>query len=154
MIRSIVRGCAAGAAGTTALNAVTYADMALRGRPASSIPEAVADRITSYLGHPVPHTGGRDSRLTGLGALSGIAVGSGTGAVASLLRRAGVRVPVWLGGLLTGGLAMALTDVPIARLGINDPRTWSARDWASDAVPHLVYGLVTYGLVTAADQRR
>ncbi|MFB7657451.1 MULTISPECIES: hypothetical protein [unclassified Streptomyces] len=154
MITSIVRGCAAGAAGTTALNAVTYADMALRGRPASSVPEAVVDRIATRVGHPVPRTSARDSRLTGLGALSGIAVGTGTGAGVSLLRRVGVRMPVWLGGLLTGAWAMGLTDAPIAGLGVSDPRTWSARDWASDAVPHLVYGLVTYGVITAAEQRR
>ncbi|RPK34941.1 hypothetical protein EES40_32340 [Streptomyces sp. ADI93-02] len=43
-------------------------------------------------------------------------------------------------------LAMALTDAPIARLGVSDPRTWSAHDWASDVVPHVVHGLVTYGI--------
>ena len=32
-------GAAAGAAGTTALNFLTYVDMAVRGRPASSTPE-------------------------------------------------------------------------------------------------------------------
>ncbi|MGP3757225.1 hypothetical protein [Streptomyces sp. IBSNAI001] len=154
MIRSIVRGCAAGAAGTTALNAVTYADMAVRGRPTSSVPETVVDRIATRLGHPVPLTDARDNRLTGLGALSGIAVGTGTGAAMSLLHRAGVRMPVWLGGALTGALAMALTDAPIARLGVSDPRTWSARDWVSDAVPHVVYGLVTYGIIASVEQRR
>ncbi|MFS8200296.1 hypothetical protein ACLVWQ_16605 [Streptomyces sp. CWNU-52B] len=158
MITSIVRGCAAGAAGTTALNAVTYADMALRGRPASSAPETVVDRIATRLGRPVPapatHSGDRGNRLTGLGALSGIAVGTGTGAAVSLLHRAGVRPPVWLGGVLTGALAMALSDAPMACLGVSDPRTWSARDWAADAVPHLVHGLVTYGIVAAAEQRR
>ena len=35
----MLRGAAAGAAGTTALNVVTYLDMAVRGRPASSTPE-------------------------------------------------------------------------------------------------------------------
>ncbi|MFC8102341.1 hypothetical protein [Streptomyces sp. NPDC057363] len=153
MIRTIARGCAAGAAGTTALNAMTYADMALRGRPASSTPEVVIDTITTRLGCPVPDTRDRGNRLTGLGALSGIAVGTGTGAAVSLIRRAGVRVPVWLGGLLTGALAMALTDAPMARLGVSDPRTWSARDWASDVVPHIAYGLVTYGIVSASDRQ-
>ncbi|MFF6994897.1 hypothetical protein ACFY93_08050 [Streptomyces sp. NPDC008313] len=154
MIRSITRGCAAGAAGTTALNAVTYADMALRGRPSSSTPETVVDLVTTRMGHPVPRTRERDNRLSGLGALSGIAVGTGTGVAVSLIRRAGVRVPLWLGGLLTGALAMALTDAPMARLGVSDPRTWSAADWASDVVPHLAYGLVTYAVVAAPDPRR
>ena len=34
----LLAGIAAGAAGTTALNATTYLDMALRGRPASRTP--------------------------------------------------------------------------------------------------------------------
>ncbi|MEU6465766.1 hypothetical protein [Streptomyces sp. NPDC046976] len=54
----------------------------------------------------------------------------------------------------TGALAMVLTDVPIAGLGISDPRTWSPADWTSDALPHLAYGLVTYGLISAAHRHR
>ncbi|GHE76171.1 MULTISPECIES: hypothetical protein [Streptomyces] len=154
MFQTLARGCAAGAAGTTALNAVTYADMALRGRPTSSVPEDVVDRITADTGHPVPGTGDlRENRLTGLGALSGIAVGVGAGAAVALVHRAGVRVPLWLGGPVTGALAMAASDLPIARTGVSDPRTWSAKDWLSDIVPHVVYGLVTYGVVAAADHR-
>ncbi|MEU5517791.1 hypothetical protein AB0H65_25705 [Streptomyces griseoaurantiacus] len=154
MFQTLARGCAAGAAGTTALNAVTYADMALRGRPTSSVPEDVVDRITADTGHPVPGTGDlRENRLTGLGALSGIAVGVAAGATVALVHRAGVRVPLWLGGPVTGALAMAASDVPIARTGVSDPRTWSAKDWLSDIVPHVVYGLVTYGVVAAADHR-
>ncbi|MFF1282411.1 hypothetical protein ACFVY4_16860 [Streptomyces sp. NPDC058299] len=34
-------------------------------------------------------------------------------------------MPLWLGGLLTGTLAMAATDLPLARLKISDPTTWS-----------------------------
>ncbi|EGG47067.1 hypothetical protein [Streptomyces griseoaurantiacus] len=154
MFQTLARGCAAGAAGTTALNAVTYADMALRGRPTSSVPEDVVDRITADTGHPVPGTGDlRENRLTGLGALSGIAVGVAAGATVALVHRAGVRVPLWLGGPVTGALAMAASDLPIARTGVSDPRTWSAKDWLSDIVPHVVYGLVTYGVVAAADHR-
>ncbi|MGW4564544.1 hypothetical protein ACWEN3_19720, partial [Streptomyces sp. NPDC004561] len=122
MFRSIARGCAAGAAGTTALNAVTYLDMALRARPSSGAPEAVVDKVTTKAGHPVPDSDGKDNRLTGLGALTGIAVGVGTGVAVALLHRAGVRVPVWLGGLGAGVLAMTLTDAPMAGLGISDPR--------------------------------
>ncbi|MEU7502593.1 MULTISPECIES: hypothetical protein [Streptomyces] len=150
MFRSIVRGCAAGAAGTTALNALSYLDMALRGRPSSSAPEDVVEKITEKAGHPVPESDGRDNRLAGLGALTGIAVGVGTGAAVALLYRAGVRPPGRLGGPATGALAMVLTDTPIAGLGISDPRTWSPADWTADALPHLGYGLVTYGLISAA----
>jgi len=42
-MKKFARGAVAGAAGTTALNAVGYADMALRGRPASSVPARVAE---------------------------------------------------------------------------------------------------------------
>lgn len=154
MIGSIVRGGAAGAAGTTVLNAVTYADMAWRGRPAGEAPAQVVDEIARDLGHPVPGTGSsRDNRLSGLGALAGIAVGCGTGAAVALARSAGVRMPWWLGGVVTGALAMAAADVPVARLGVSDPASWAAKDWASDVVPHLLYGLVTHGLVSAAERR-
>ncbi|MFH9658906.1 hypothetical protein ACH4NF_14375 [Streptomyces sp. NPDC017248] len=155
MKENIVRGGAAGAAGTTVLNAVTYADMALRGRPSSQTPARTVDKISEDAGHPVPGTGEtRDNRLAGLGALSGIAVGCGIGVAVSLTRGLGLRPPWWLGGVVTGALAMVATDLPMARLGISDPKSWSAKDWASDVVPHLCYGLTTYGMLAAADRRR
>ncbi|WP_374205340.1 hypothetical protein [Streptomyces sp. CMSTAAHL-2] len=51
------------------------------------------EKITEKAGHPVPESDGRDNRLSGLGALTGIAVGVGTGAAVALLHRAGVRPP-------------------------------------------------------------
>ncbi|WP_326700398.1 hypothetical protein OG909_25780 [Streptomyces sp. NBC_01754] len=154
MIQNLVRGGAAGAAGTTVLNAVTYADMVWRGRASSGAPAQVVDKLAQAVGRPVPGSGdSRDNRLTGLGALSGIAVGCGTGVAVSALRRAGVRMPWWLGGVVTGALAMAATDLPMAGLRVSDPTTWAATDWVSDAVPHLVYGVVTYALVAAGEPR-
>ncbi|MQY36538.1 hypothetical protein SRB17_45400 [Streptomyces sp. RB17] len=153
MFRTIARGCAAGAAGTTALNAVSCLDMALCGRPSSSTPEAVVEKITTRAGHPVPDGAGRDNRLSGPGALPGIAVRVGTGAFVSLPHRAGLRPHAWLGALLTGALAMAPADAPIAGLDIGDPRTWSPADWTSDAIPHLAYGLVTCGVIASARGR-
>ncbi|TGZ15519.1 hypothetical protein DV517_04920 [Streptomyces sp. S816] len=114
----------------------------------------MVEKITEKAGHPVPESDGRDNRLSGLGALTGIAVGVGTGAAVALLHRAGVRPPGRLGGPVTGALAMVLTDIPIAGLGISDPRTWSLADWTADALPHLAYGLVTYGLISAAHRHR
>jgi hypothetical protein len=38
----LLSGAAAGAAGTTALNVITYLDIALRGRPTSTTPECVS----------------------------------------------------------------------------------------------------------------
>ncbi|MFJ3659607.1 hypothetical protein ACWEIK_13375 [Streptomyces sp. NPDC004673] len=154
MIRSILRGAAAGAAGTTALDAATYADMALRGRGASDVPAQAADKLAEDVGLHVGGTGDtRENRLSGLGALSGIGVGVATGVVVSLAHRVGVRLPWWAGSLVTGVLAMAATDASMTRLGVTDPRTWSAKDWVSDLVPHLVFGAVTYGVV-AGDCRR
>lgn len=56
-------------------------------------------------------------------------------------------MPWWLGGVVTGALAMAAADLPLARLGAR------RADWVSDVVPHLLYGLVTHGLVSAAERR-
>ncbi|MFF7090877.1 hypothetical protein ACFY9A_00575 [Streptomyces rubradiris] len=149
-MRSVVRGCAAGAVGTTVLNAATFADMALRARPSSQTPAQTVDKITQGT---VPGSGDdRENRLSGLGGLSGIAVGVGTGVVVSLVRHAGLRPPWWLGGLVTGALAMTATDLPMARLGVSDPAGWSATDWVSDAVPHLMYGLATYGALLEDDR--
>jgi uncharacterized membrane protein len=149
--RGLLRGAAAGAAGTTALNAVTYLDMALRGRPASDAPEQVVQRLAGKAGVDLP--GGRTeraNRVAGLGPLAGIAAGVGVGALAGVLRSAGVRLPTALGGPLLGVAAMAASDVPLGALGVSDPRTWSATDWVSDALPHLVYGLTTHATLTAA----
>ncbi|MET7289464.1 hypothetical protein [Streptomyces sp. NPDC005573] len=153
MIRTLLRGGVAGAAGTTVLDAVGYADMAWRGRSASGVPSRLADELTRDLGHPVTGSGeARDNRLSALGALTGIGLGCAVGVSVSLLHAAGLRLPWWAGGLMTGALAMAAADVPIARLGLSDPATWSAADWTSDVVPHLLYGVVTYGVVAAGDR--
>jgi hypothetical protein len=48
---------------------------------------------------------------------------------------------------------MAAADLPMALMGVSDPGSWSGTDWASDVVPHLAYGLVTYGIITAAQRR-
>jgi hypothetical protein len=149
MIKALVRGAIAGAAGTTALNAVTYLDMALRGRPASDIPQQVVEKIAEGVGRPVPgHGEERENRLGGLGPLAGIATGVGLGAAAGLFRPILRHLPTVLGATLLGGAAMAASDVPLTKLGLTDPTTWSPVDWASDVVPHFVYGLVTYTALT------
>jgi uncharacterized membrane protein len=150
MTGSFVRGLAAGAAGTTALNVVGYLDMGLRGRPASDVPERVVDALAAQIGHEVPGSRAvRDSRRTALGALAGIANGLGVGVLASAVRSYGVRFPAPVGAAVTGAAAMAATDVPVALLGISDPRSWSATDWASDAVPHLAYGAAVQAVLQA-----
>jgi hypothetical protein len=155
MLRELLSGAAAGAAGTTALNAATYADMAWRGRPRSSAPEQTVDAIADRFGRPIPGTGeARDNRRSGLGALSGIVTGVGIGAVVGVLRAAGLRLPVIPGAMLVGAAAMAATDSSMAALGVSDPRKWSTSDWLSDALPHLAYGAVTCATLNAMRRRQ
>ena len=140
---AVVRGAAAGAAGTTALNAVTYADMAVRGRPASSTPEQTVEKLAQAAHTDVPGEGEtRSNRLSGLGPLTGIATGVGVGALAGLLAR-GTRLPTPALAGVVGAAAMLGSNGPMTALGITDPRTWSASSWVSDVVPHLAYGVVT-----------
>ena len=149
----LLAGAAAGAAGTAALNAATYIDMAIRGRGTSNTPEQTVEAIEDHLPVSVPGDGEvRDHRVSGLGALSGIVTGVGIGAVHGVLRRAGVRPPLPVGALMVGATAMASTDLSMAALKVSDPRTWSAGDWVSDIVPHLVYGAVTYAVLRALDR--
>jgi hypothetical protein len=148
-----VRGAAAGAAGTTALDAVTYLDMVVRGRGASSTPERTVEKLAEKAHLPIPGEGDtRQHRLQGLGALSGIAAGVGVGVLAGLARAAGFRPPAWLGCVATGVAAMTGSNGPMTVLGITDPRTWSATDWVSDVVPHLAYGIVTHSTLAALDR--
>lgn len=155
MIRALLRGAAAGAVGTTALNAVTYLDMAVRGRPASDAPQRTVEALARWVGAVPPGEGEtRANRLTGLGALAGIATGVGVGAVLGLARWYGWRPPPALGAVLAGAAAMAASDVPMAGLGVTDPRTWSATAWLSDVVPHLTYGVATTAVLESVPHGR
>src|SRR5215469_7635592 len=154
MLRRLLLGAAAGAAGTTALNATTYLDMTVRARPASTTPERTVDRMAALAHTSIPgDEQRRGNRRTGLGALLGILTGAAVGAGYAVLsgRR---RPPVWLGSVVAGGLAMLSSDTPMAVLRISDPRTWSRTDWVSDAVPHLAFGAVTAATYAAVDGHR
>jgi hypothetical protein len=148
MFKGLVRGAAAGAAGTTALNAVTYLDMAVRGRPASDIPQQAVEKLAEQAGVDVPGEGDKhDNRIQGLGPLAGIATGVGIGAAAGLLRPIIGRLPTVVGAPLLGAAAMAGSDLPLTKLGLTDPSKWTSVDWLSDAVPHLAYGVMTFALL-------
>ncbi|MEU5566367.1 hypothetical protein [Micromonospora musae] len=133
-------GAIAGAVGSTVLNVVTYLDMALRGRPASSTPEQVVDRV---VGATHLSLGARElatNRRAGLGPLLGYATGVAAGVGFALATR-GRRSPVtWASGLLGAGV-MAMTDGSMTVLKVTDPRTWRRSDWLADIIPHLAYGL-------------
>lgn len=141
MFRRLRHGALAGAAGTTALNAVTYLDMAITARSASDTPQQVVAQLAGRLGCRIPGDDAeRDRRLQGLGPLAGTAAGVGVGVVAGLAWPVLRRLPASLGAMLLGGMAMAASAGPMAALGVSDPREWSTRDWVRDIVPHLVYG--------------
>lgn len=145
-------GALAGAAGTTALNAATYLDLAARGRPTSSTPEDTVVALTAAVGVDVPGDGDtRPNRLSGLGALLGIVTGVGVGALIGTLRYAGVRLPAPLAAVAAGAAAMGASDGSMTALGVTDPRQWNANSWLSDALPHLVYGAVTVATLHALD---
>jgi hypothetical protein len=147
MIRRLLWGAAAGAAGTTALNAVTYLDMLVRARPASSTPEQTVERTEELtpltLSPDGPDSETAQNRRTGLGALLGIATGLGTGAVYGLARPTLGRAPFAVLALVAGLGANVGSVAPMTALGVDDPRSWSASSWLSDLVPHLAYGAVT-----------
>jgi hypothetical protein len=136
----LTRGLAAGAAGTTLLNAVTYADMALRGRPESSIPAAAAGKLAERLGLPLGEGEAAEARRSGIGAVLGLLTGCAGGAAWALTHPVTRRLPRPAAAALAGLGIMAATDSGNVALGLTDPRTWSASDWLSDLVPHLAYG--------------
>jgi hypothetical protein len=153
MMRSILLGAAAGAAGTTALNAVMYLDMAVRGRPASQAPEAAVKRLADATDVSVPgRDDKRDNRVAGLGPLLGVATGVGVGVAYGAARALGWRPPLPVAVAATSAAAMAGSDGPLAALGVTDPRDWRPADWLSDLLPHLAYGTVTATVQAAADR--
>jgi hypothetical protein len=123
-------GAVAGAAGTTALNAVTYADMSIRGRPSSDAPAQAVERAAGRAGVAIRGDDEtRGNRLSGLGALSGIGTGVAVGAACGIARALGRRMPVGAGALIAATAAMAGSDGPMFALGVSDPHEWSAADW-------------------------
>jgi len=148
-----LRGAAAGAAGTTALNLVAYGDMAVRGRPASTTPEQTVEKLAGKAHVSVPGAPERrQNRVEGLGALTGLGAGVAIGALVGLIRALGYRSQPLVGtGLITAGVLVA-TNGPMTVLGVTDPRTWSRVDWISDVVPHLAYGAVVKATMDAFDR--
>ncbi len=151
----LVRGAIAGAAGTTALNATTFLDMAARGRPASSTPQKVIERGAGLLGLSLPEDQDkRQARESGLGSLLGAAAGVSAGMVLGAMcasghpRRGATTVATaWVLAMLTG-------NAPMTVLGVTDPRTWRAADWVADIVPHLSYAVVAAGTLKAFEAVR
>lgn len=136
-MRTFGRSLTAGAVGTLVLDVVTYLDMALTGRGASSAP---ADTVLAAADRGGISLSTDGSRPEAYGALAGIGVGVGIGGVAGLVRAAGLRLPLLAEAAVIGAAAMAATDGPMALTEVSDPSTWSTTDWTRDVLPHLAYG--------------
>jgi len=153
LLRGLLVGAAAGAAGTTALNAASYLDMLLRARPASSTPETSVERLAETLDVDIPGDADqRANRVQALGPMLGIATGLGVGALVGVARAVGIRSGAVTGTLLTTAVVLVASNAPMTVLKVTDPRTWSATDWVSDVLPHLAYGVVTHWTAAAADR--
>jgi hypothetical protein len=149
----VLRGAIAGAAGTIALDLTTYGDMLVRGRGASSVPAQVAGVLAGQFGvTPLAMSAEgdvADNRRQAAGALLGYTTGVGIGVLYGVFRGQSRSGASRLAGAAVGLSAMVASDVPIALTGVSDPAAWSATDWLSDIIPHLVYGLVTVAVYDA-----
>lgn len=152
--RPLINGLTAGAVGTAVLNTVTYLDMVVRDRPSSSVPAETAERATDLVGITLAadeDTEGDDdsppegrNRKEGMGALMGYLAGYGVAAAYGALRPTVLAgVPRSVAGVGIAAAATAATVLPYSALGVSDPRTWPAKSWAADIIPHLCYGWAT-----------
>jgi hypothetical protein len=160
MIRQIMIGAAAGAAGTAALNATTYADIALRGRPPSQLPVETVDKLSERAGIQFADESAEgeekerlQNRKTGVGALLGYLTGLGVGALYGLVR-SGINPPLPLAATGLTLAVMAAGDGVPAALGATNPRQWKPADWIADIIPHLAYGLVAAAAFNAFAARQ
>lgn len=137
--RNVLYGAAAGAAGTAVLNATSYADMAIRKRPASELPENMAAALAKRAGLPVP----QGPRRTAFGALLGYADGFGAGALYGALRPAMRGVPWVVAGLGLAALTLLWSEGIATAMNQTDPREWGVSGWLEDLVPRSLYGCMT-----------
>ncbi len=152
-LQPLIHGLTAGAVGTAVLNTVTYLDMVVRDRPSSDVPAQTAERATDLVGITLAadESDGEDdnqpageNRKQGAGALMGYLAGFGVGAAYGMLRPTVLAgVPRSLAGVGIAAAATAATVLPYSALGVSDPRTWPAKSWAADIIPHLCYGWAT-----------
>jgi len=149
MLSGALIGAVAGAVGTVALDVTTYVDMAIRGRSSSGAPSQMVSILAKAVGIPLSSQGvgsedqTAQNRESGLGALLGYVNGLGVGVVYGLLRSRRDDIPIPVAGIGVGLAAMAASDIPLIALRVSNPKTWGFSGWAADAIPHLVYGLVT-----------
>ncbi len=137
--KALAYGLAAGAAGTAVLNATTYADMAIRARPPSKVPQRVVKEFARWGGvRRLPR-----GRTQGLSMLLGYADGFGTGVLFSVVRPRMRNVPWFIAGAGLAAFTMLLSEGSATAMGKTDPRTWGVSGWIADFVPRILYGCVT-----------
>lgn len=147
-MNGLARGLVVGTVATTALNLTTYADMLVRGRPASTVPADAVGNLAGRVGVGLGSEPQAAHRREAAGALGGYATGIGLATCYVLVeRRVRGRRPFWMAATALSALAMAVGNVPAIASGSTDPRRWDVADWLSDVVPHVAYGLA--GVATA-----
>jgi hypothetical protein len=126
--------------------------MAVRGRPASSLPGEVALRVAAGAGISLGQGEHAELRREALGELAGYATATVIGVAYGVAYPVARHLPPAWRSAAVGLAAMAATDGVSAALRATDPRSWSAADWASDIVPHLAYGAGTVGSFEGFDR--
>jgi hypothetical protein len=81
--------------------------------------------------------------------MAGVVVGAGLG----LARSAGWRPGPIVSGLAATVGALIGSNGPMTALGVADPRSWTVKDWVSDVIPHVAYGMVTALVLQGLDHR-
>jgi hypothetical protein len=149
------RGLVVGTVATAALELATYADMLVRGRPASSVPAAAVGHLAERAGVVLGDQQRAAHRREAAGALSGYVTGIGVATLYVLMeRRVRGSRPFWVAASALSALAMTAGNVPAIASGSTDPRQWDTADWLADVVPHLAYGLAGVATADAISRRR
>jgi len=146
-MKNIALGATAGAAGTMALDIVSYLDMASRGRTASDMPAKTAQAVAALIGLRPENADAQSeetkNRWIAAGALMGYGVGIVIGTVYGVIRPYVKPIPLPVRCIAVGLAAMAASDLPMFKLHLTDPAQWGVAGWLSDLTPHLAYGIVT-----------
>lgn len=146
------RGLIAGAAGVTALDAVTYLDMLVRGRPASDVPARTVNELAKKIG--IDKLDADDEKTTNRRSATGALVGYADGVLSSVAYgalRSAVPIPWPVGAALLAGMTLLVGEGSAVRTGVVDWSKWGAKEWIADIVPRLAYGGVAALVVEAME---
>jgi hypothetical protein len=145
-VNRLAAGAVSGALGTLALDAATYADIAVRGRARSSVPADTVGKTAERTGLDLAGTGDEQTaanRRIGIGALLGYGTGVTIGSLYGILRSAIPRPRLPVAGLALAATAMVGANAGAVAAGTTDPRRWGTEGWLADIVPHVCFGLAT-----------